>query len=343
MPKVILRDNVVVENYGRPYIVAEINSSHGGSLEVAKQMIAKAKEIGCSCVKFQSWSAQSLYSKTYYDANPITKRIVQKFSLSENELLEAAMYCKKIGIAFSSTPYSREEVNFLLDKCGAPYIKIASMDINNYSYLEYIAKKQVPIVLSTGMAEMDEIKKAVEIIERAGNSQIILLHCISIYPAEPSTIHLNNIISLREMFPNYPIGFSDHTLGTEISCAATALGAALIEKHFTLDRSKMGLDNNMAIEPKEFASLVKNCHNVYEAMGSKERIVSEAEYVQRKKMRRSLVATHDLKAGQILNPEDLDSKRPGTGISPTRIDDIIGKILLRDIEADTLILEKDLK
>lgn len=343
MSKVILRDATIIEDYGCPYIVAEINSSHGGSIEVAKQMVAKAKEIGCSCVKFQSWSAESLYSKTYYNANPITKRIVQKFSLSENELLEIAKYCKEIGIAFSSTPYSKEEVDFLLEKCDAPYIKIASMDINNYAYLEYIAKKQVPIVLSTGMSELEEIKSAVDVIEAAGNSQIILLHCISIYPAAPSTIHLNNIVGLRETFPNYPIGFSDHTLGTEISCAATALGAALIEKHITLDRSKMGMDNNMAIEPDEFALLVRNCHNVYEAMGNKERIVSEAEYEQRKKMRRSIIALHDLKAGEFIKPGDLDAKRPGTGISPVRLKDLMGKKLLRDIEADTLVWEDDLK
>ena len=342
MSEVILRDNTHVANFTKPYIVAEINSSHGGSVELAKEMVAKAKEIGCDCVKFQSWSAESLYSKTYYDANPITKRIVQKFSLSENQLLDIANYCRQIGIAFSSTPYSCEEVDFLLDKCYAPYIKIASMDINNYDYLRYIAKKNVPIVLSTGMAEFDEIKKAVDVIEKAGNSKIILLHCISIYPAAASTIHLNNIVMLREAFPNYPIGFSDHTLGTEIASAATALGAALIEKHFTLDKSKMGMDNNMAIEPDEFAQLIQNCHNVYEAMGSYDRVVSEAEYAQRKKMRRSVIAVHDLVKGQVLSKEGLSAKRPGDGIPVGEIDSLIGKKINRDIAADTLIYAGDI-
>lgn len=341
MSEVILRDNTHVANFTKPYIVAEINSSHGGSVELAEEMVTKAKEIGCDCVKFQSWSAESLYSKTYYDANPITKRIVQKFSLSENQLLDIANYCKQIGIAFSSTPYSCKEVDVLLDKCNAPYIKIASMDINNYDYLRYIAEKNAPIVLSTGMAEFDEVKKAVDVIEKTGNSKIILLHCISIYPAAASTIHLNNIVMLREAFPNYPIGFSDHTLGTEIASAATALGAALIEKHFTLDKSKMGMDNNMAIEPDEFAQLIKNCHNVYEAMGSYQRVVSEAEYAQRKKMRRSVIALRDLENGQVLSKEDLGAKRPGDGIPVSEIDSLVGKRLNRNIVADTLIYTED--
>lgn len=342
MAKVALRNSVVVGDYETPYIIAEVNSSHNGSVETAKLMVKKAREIGCSCVKFQSWSAESLYSKSYYDKNPIAKRIVEKFSLSEAELLDIANYCSEIGISFSSTPYSKEEADFLLDKCGAPFIKVASMDINNYEYLQYIAKKNVPIVLSTGMAEMDEIKKAVSTIEEAGNNKIILLHCISIYPAEPSTIHLNNILGLREAFPNYPIGFSDHTLGTEISAAATALGAAVIEKHFTLDKGKMGMDNNMAIEPDEMAKLVKDCNNVHAAMGLKERVVSEAEYEQRKKMRRSVVAEKNLTAGTVLSKEDLNVKRPGDGFPPEKIETLIGRTLKNDIKADTMLQESDL-
>ncbi|MDR1474418.1 MAG: N-acetylneuraminate synthase family protein [Endomicrobium sp.] len=341
MAKILLKDSTLIGDYESPYFIAEINSSHNGNLETARQMINKAKEIGCSCVKFQSWSADSLYSKTYYDANPITKRIVQKFSLSDTQLLEMANYCKEVGISFSSTPYSRAEVDFLLNKCNAPYIKVASMDINNYSYLKYIAKCEVPIVLSTGMSEIEEIKKAVYAIEEAGNSQIILLHCISIYPAEPSTINLNNILTLREVFPRYPIGFSDHTIGTEVAVAATALGTAIIEKHFTLDKSKMGMDNNMATEPEEMAQMLKDCCNVYEAMGSKERIVSQAECEQRKKMRRSIVAARDLISGSKVSVDDFDVKRPGTGLPPEKVEQLVGKTLVRDIKADTMILETD--
>jgi N-acetylneuraminate synthase len=343
MAKIILRDNTVIEDYGKPYFVAEVNSSHNGNVEVAKQMIDAAAESGCNCVKFQSWSAESLYSSTYYKANPISKRIVQKFSLTPEQLKDMALYCQSKGIAFSSTPYSRPEVDFLLDKCGAPFVKIASMDSNNYPYLRYIAKKGCPIVLSTGMSTIEEVAKAIEVIEEAGNSQICLLHCISIYPPELETIHLNNILGLRERFPQYPIGFSDHSHGVEMATAATALGAALIEKHLTLDHTKIGMDNQMATEPEEMKHMVNCCLNVQTALGTKERVVLQAEQDQMLKMRRSVIVTRDMKAGEVLTYDTLDAKRPGTGMSPALIDSLVGKRLIRDVQADTLLEEGDIE
>lgn len=341
MAKIILRNGSVLEDYGKPYFVAEVNSSHNGNVEIAKQMIDAAIESGCNCVKFQSWSAESLYSATYYKANPISKRIVQKFSLSAEQLKEMALYCNNNGIAFSSTPYSKTEVDFLLDECGAPFVKIASMDSNNYPYLRYIAKKGCPIVLSTGMSTIEEITKAVETIEEAGNSQICLLHCISIYPPEIETIHLNNILGLREKFPQYPIGFSDHSHGVEMATAATALGASLIEKHLTLDRTKIGMDNQMATEPDEMKLMVNCCLNVQKAMGTKERVVLQAEQEQMLKMRRSVIVTRDMVAGETLSYDNLDAKRPGTGISPALIDSLVGKKLIKDVKADTLLNYED--
>ncbi len=341
MASVLLRDGRLIENFAKPYVVAEVNSSHNGCVETAKEMIKKAKEAGCSCVKFQSWSASSLYSASYYKDNPVAKRIVEKFALSEEELAEVVECCKTEGISFSSTPYAKKEVDFLVERCNVPFIKIASMEINNYEFLSYIAKKNIPVVLSTGMAELDEIKRAVKVIEDSGNRQIILLHCISIYPAAPDTIHLNNIAGLQKEFPTCPIGFSDHTLGTEISSAAVALGACIIEKHFTLDNKKMGMDNNMAIEPEEMKKLVKNASNVFEAMGSTERVVSEAEYKQRKNMRRSIIVVRDMKKGDIIGKEDLSLKRPGTGLVPEKLSAVIGKKLVHDLEADTMIQEND--
>ena len=340
MAQMTLRDENVIGNYQRPYVIAEVNSSHNGDVGTAERMIKAAKDAGCHCVKVQSWSAQTLYSKTYYKSNPIAQRIVAKFALSEDKLKECAAYCKDVGIAFSSTPYSEAEVDALLNM-GVPYIKIASMDINNYGFLKYIAETKAPIILSTGMAEIEEVKKAVEIIKTAGNERLALLHCISIYPAAANTIHLNNIAMLQSEFPDCPVGFSDHTLGTEIACAATALGAAIIEKHLTLDKTKPGMDNNMAIEPDEMAALVKNCANVYEAMGSKTRIVSGAEYEQRQKMRRSVIAAGDLKAGTVLSLTDLSAKRPGDGISVDQLETLVGKTLKHDVEADTLLKPED--
>lgn len=342
MATIILGDSTRLGDLNIPYIVAEINTSHFGDMEIAKKMIYQAKEVGCDCVKFQSWSAESLYSKTYYDENPIANRMFKKFSFSEAELADVAEYSKRCGIAYSSTPYSRAEVDFLLEKCNAPYVKVASMDLNNYLFLDYIARSGAPIVLSTGMGELEEIHRAVETIEKAGNKNICLLHCVSIYPPETSTIRLRNISGLRREFPDYPIGFSDHSIGTEMASAAVALGACMIEKHFTLDRTKIGMDNQMASEPEEMALLVRNCHNVQIAIGDTRRIVLPAEIEQRKKMRRSIVAVKDLNAGTKLTADDLDVKRPGTGLPPDKISELVGKTLLRDIEGNTLITEADI-
>ena len=340
MAQIILSDNRVIGGAERPYFVAEVNSSHNGSMETAKKMIEAAAEAGCDCVKFQSWSAATLYSKTYYKANPIAKRFVDKFSMSPGQLGELAEYCKECGVAFSSTPYSEEEVDFLAE-AGVPFIKIASMEINNPAFLEYIAKKGVPMVLSTGMADMEEIETAVDVIEKTGNKNLCLLHCISIYPPETDDIRLNNIVGLQEKFPRYPVGFSDHSTGTEMACGAVALGACLIEKHLTLDKTKIGMDNQMAMEPQELKSLVRQCRNISSAMGGKERIVSAAELAQRKNMRRSLIYTRDMSAGEVVSEADIGVKRPGTGFAPARKNDFIGKKLLRDVQGDTLLTGED--
>lgn len=343
MSQIILANGKKVGDYKRPYMVAEVNSSHNGDVGTAKRMIDEAKRIACDCVKFQSWSAESLYSASYYQENPIAKRIVGKFAMPEEALAELAEYCREIGIAFSSTPYCKREVDFLVDTCKVPFVKIASMDINNYPYIRYIAEKGIPIVLATGMADLAEIQKAVEAVESTGNKNLCLLHCISLYPAETQTMQLNNILGLREKFPSYPIGFSDHSLGIEMPVAATALGAAYIEKHFTLDKKKMGMDNNMAMEPEEFQSMVECCNRVYEAMGEYERSVSEAELAQRDKMRRSIVVTADLKEGSVLSEKDLDVKRPGTGIPPEKMPELAGKVLTEDVTADQILTEDMIK
>lgn len=335
-------DGKTVSDHGDPYIVAEVNSSHRGDMDVAKQMIEAAAEMGCDCVKFQSWSAESLYSKSYYDSNPIGKKIVKKVALSPDQLREASEHCRKNGISFASTPYSEAEVDLLIEELGAPFIKIASMEINNLRFLRYIGQKHVPIVLSTGMSTMDEIERAVGALEECGAEDIVLLHCVSIYPTILTTVDLNNIIGLRERFPKYPIGFSDHTEGDAAAVAATALGAAVIEKHLTLDRSKMGMDNGMATEPEQFSVLVKKCRDIHIAMGGKDRIVIPEELAQREKMRRSITAARDLPKGHVIAPEDLYAKRPGTGISPDKFDELLGKRINRDIPADTLIMPEDI-
>ncbi len=341
MATCVFRDGKKVEDYARPYIVSEVNSSHGGNMERAKKMIEVSAEIGCDCVKFQSWSADSLYSKTYYDSVPYSRRFVSKFSLSPAQLKELADYCKMHNVAFSSTPYCEEEVDFLVDECGVPYVKIASMEINNLRFLQYIGNKNVPVVLSTGMSTMEEIERAVDVLEKAGTKEMTILHCVSIYPTVLPEVNLNNILGLREKFDRYPIGFSDHTLGDAAAVASVALGACLIEKHLTLDKTRAGMDNSMATEPDEFRTLIEKCRNIQIALGSKERSVSQSELEQRKNMRRSLIAVRDLPKGTLLKESDLYAKRPGYGISPDKLFEYVGKYTTKDIEADTLLSPDD--
>jgi N-acetylneuraminate synthase len=337
-----LDDNFILGSPSDAYIVAEINTSHFGDIELAKTMIDKAKQAGCNCVKFQSWSGDTLYSKEFYAKNPIAKRIISKFSLSDQSLKDISNYCNSTGISFASTPYSRDEVDFLASECNVPYIKIASMDLTNYSFVEYIGRTGKPIVLSTGMGDLNEIRHAIDVISRTGNYKICILHCVSLYPTPPNLLRLNNIIGLKNEFPNFPVGFSDHSLGIEMAPAAIALGACMIEKHFTLDKSKIGMDNQMAIEPDEMGKMIQNCKNVKQALGEYNRIISKEEIEQKIKMRRSVVAARSLKAGHVIGHEDLDVKRPGTGIPPEEILSIIGMKLIKDIDKDACIKKQDI-
>lgn len=332
-----LNNGHIIENYSKPYFIAELNTSHFGNIETAKDMIHEANLAGCDCVKFQSWSADTLYSNTYYKKNPIARRFVNKFSLSNDQLLILSDYCKSIGISFASTPYSNVEVDFLLSKCDVPFIKIASMEINNYPYLEYIAKTGTAIVLSTGMADIDEISKAVNVISNAGNNNLCILHCVSIYPAEPVTINLNNIITFREKFNNYAIGYSDHTTGIETPIAAVSIGSPVIEKHFTLDSKRIGMDNQMAMEPSDFKRMINSCRTAWESLGSYERVVTLEELEQRVNMRRSIVTKRAIQSGEIIKIQDLVYKRPGDGFAPFDTSAIIGKRAKVDIAEDEVL------
>lgn len=342
MAKCILNNGRVIGDNEPPYFIAEVNSSHNGSIDVAKEMIDKIKEIGADAVKFQSWSSSSLYSKDYYKENPISKRFFDKFSFDNNKFNEIVDYCKNKDISFASTPYSNSEVDYLIKIAKVPFIKIASMDINNYLYLEYIAKTGSAIVLSTGMSTYDEVGKAIEILKSCGNKNLCVLHCVSLYPVAYKDINLNNILYLKEKYKDIPIGFSDHSIGYEIPSAAIALGACLIEKHFTLDKNKIGMDNQMATEPEEFRKMVEACKNVYDSLGILDRVVLDAEKEQLRKMRRSIVTKTKLQAGAILKLEDIDFKRPADGISPDKYVDIIGKKLKIDKDEGSILYYDDL-
>lgn len=339
---ITLNNGKIIGENLEPYFIAELNTSHFGDIEKAKRMIDMVKDCGGDCVKFQSWSEHTLYSDEYYKQNPIAKRFVKKFSISEQQLKELSEYSRSIGIDFASTPYSNEEANFLISDCQVPFIKVASMDINNYPFLRHLAKLKTAIILSTGMSDIEEIIKAVDVLESAGAKNICVLHCVSIYPVAPEFVNLNNIKTLQKALKRQPIGYSDHTLGIEVGLASIALGACVIEKHVTLDKSIIGMDNQMAIEHDELKNLILGLKNVYISLGQYNRVVSIDELEQRKKMRRSLIANIDLNPGDILSEENLGAKRPGTGISVNEWDLYLGKKVNKKIDKDSLISKDDI-
>ena len=339
---ITLNNSKIIGNDQEPYFIAELNTSHFGDVDKAKKMIDMVKECGGDCVKFQSWSEHTLYSNAYYKANPIAKRFIQKFSMSKSQLKELSEYSRSINIDFASTPYSIDEADFLLNECHVPFIKVASMDINNYPYLRYLAKTKSAIIISTGMADWEEIIKAVQILEVAGAEKVCLLHCVSIYPVSASNVNLNNIKTLQSNFQKQVIGYSDHTLGIDIGAASVVMGACVIEKHVTLDKSVIGMDNQMAIEYDELKQMILSIKNIFRSLGSFNRIVSNEEIEQRKKMRRSLVVNADLEPNDILTETNLGAKRPGTGISVTDWDSYIGKKINKSLVKDSIISIEDI-
>lgn len=324
-----------------PYIIIEVNTSHFGDIEKAKRMAEIIKSAGADCIKFQSWSEDSLYSEEYYKNNPIAKRFIKKFSLSPVELKQISDYCKSIGLDFSSTPYSKEEATFLVNECQAPFIKVASMDINNLDYLKYIATLGSAIIISTGMANYDEIYQAVDVLQKSGAKDLVVFHCVSVYPAPTEIINLENIKTLSRNLPDCVIGYSDHTLDVEIGAASVAMGAQVIEKHFTLDSSVIGMDNQMAIEEDDLKRLVKYVRNISKALGSEERTLSEIEKNQRTEMRRSLVYSKNFNIGHVLKYGDLEGKRPGNGIAIDKLEDYLGRKLSKEVREGYLIKDKD--
>lgn len=337
-----LRNDREIGDYRKPYIVAEFNTSHFGDIEIARDMIRQAKAAGCDCVKFQSWSAETLYCEGYYKGNAIAKRIVKKFSLDNAALHALACYAAELEIDFSSTPYSIDEARFLVEHCNVPFIKIASMELDNLPYLTALGYLGVPLVLSTGMGTSAEIIRAVNIIEATGNQHLVILHCTSVYPSAPEIVRIQNIAGLRAEFPQYPIGYSDHSNGIEIPAASVALGACMIEKHFTLDSNRIGMDNQMATEPAEMQAMVHACYNVHAAMGGAARLLSAEEQEQIPKMRRSMVSIQKLPVGTVLSAEHIEFKRPGTGVSPADHEQYIGRTVRIAIERGSVILPEAL-
>jgi len=348
-----LTTNKEIYNYGEPYIIAELGANHNGNMKLAKKMIIEAKESGADCVKFQSWSKDSVFARKKYEDNYFIaddyrnrtdftlEEIVEEYSISEEELLEMKSFSGEIGIDCTSTPFSKKEADFLVDKMQTPFIKVASMDSNNYPFLEYLAKKGKPMIISTGLSELYEIDKAVKTIEEAGNNQIIILHCVATYPPIDSDVNLNNIKTLISTYPEYPIGFSDHTLGTVVPLAAATLGACLIEKHFTLDKEMEGWDHKVSATKDEMKVIVEGSKRIVEVMGSFRISATESDE-KKKEFRRSIVITRDMKKGDVIEVDDLDYKRPGGNFDPGMTNFIVGRTVNKNLKDDHILTIEDI-
>jgi N-acetylneuraminate synthase len=325
-----------------PYIVAEIGSNHNGDMSLCRRIIDAAKKAGADAAKFQSWSKASLIGRAEFERNTkyakqdpsalTLEQAVEKYQLTPEQHREAVTHCRSRDITFLSSCFSAQEVD-LLESLDVPAYKIASMDVNHLPLLEVVARTGKPVILSTGMATLGEIETALGVLRRVGSGPVVLLHCISAYPCPPSEMNLMNIPTLRTAF-GVPVGLSDHSLGNAIPLAAVALGACLIEKHFTVDKKLEGWDHAISADPADLASLVQGSREVVAALGRAERVVGEAELQKRRVFRRRMVARRPLKKGEQLHPEDVDFKRPGTGIDPDELLYAAGRTLTRDVEAD---------
>ena len=328
---------------GRTFVIAEAGVSHNGDIGLAKRLVDVAVEAGADAVKFQTFKVERLvtpdapkadYQLQAMGADESQFEMLRRLELSPEAHMELFGYCRQRGILFMSTPFDEESVDLLEEL--VPIFKIPSGEITNLPFLAYVARKRKPMIVSTGMSYMDEVKIAVRTIEDVGNSSLVLLHCVSDYPANPRDANLRAMYTMSAEF-SVPVGYSDHTPGIEVALAAVALGACVIEKHFTLDRSLPGPDHQVSLEPDELAVLVRGIRSVEKALGHarKEPVPSEADIAA--VARRSLVAARDIPSGTVLAEEDVAIKRPGTGLPPAMRSKLVGKKAKEDIPIGTLL------
>ncbi len=327
----------------RTLIIAEAGVNHNGSLEMAKELVDTAKDCGADIVKFQTAKLDSLVSKSarmadYQKKNTgveeSQKDMLKKLLLDFEEFVELAEYCKQVGIMFLSTPFDIESIHFLNEM--QDIWKVPSGEITNYPYLVEIGKTGKKVIISTGMAEMDEIAAAIKVLEDNGTKEITILHCTTEYPAPIKDVNLRVMNTIKEAF-GYPVGYSDHTQGIEVGMAAVALGATVIEKHFTLDRTLSGPDHKASLEPSELKAMIDGIRKIELALGTSEKKPSETEMKNRDAARKSIVAKKNIKAGEMITVENITTKRPGTGINAMRWNEVLGTKAIRDFEEDELI------
>jgi sialic acid synthase SpsE len=301
-----------------PVVIAEIGNNHGGSLELAQRMVTAALQAGTRYVKFQTIIPERLLSRDHPAFEEFTRE-----ALSFDAFRELHRFCQEQGAVFLSTPFDPDSADFL-EELGVPAFKIASGDLTYVPLLIHIARKQKPILVSTGCSSLEDIDRAVAAIRQVTEAELILMHCTAAYPCPDEEANLRVLPSLAERYC-CRVGFSDHTRGVEVALAAIALGAVVVEKHFTTDRSLPGGDNAISVLPRELRLLIQGVLRIHRAMGSPIRRRTLTEERLHMRLRRSLVVRRDMEAGEVIGPEDLEALRPGDGLAPACLDQVVGR------------------
>lgn len=326
------------------FIIAEAGVNHNGDIELAKRMIDKAIEAEVDAIKFQTFISEKVISKyaekAEYQKSNIGNvesqlEMVKRLELSFKDFIELKRYCDNKNILFLSTPFDHQSIEFLYN-LDIEIFKVPSGEITNLPYLRKIGLLNRKVILSTGMSTLSDIEKALEILRKNGTTDITVLHCNTEYPTPIEDVNLNAMNTIRDAF-KVEVGYSDHTLGIEVPIAAVALGATVIEKHFTLDNTMEGPDHRASLEPKELKEMVKCIRNIEQALGDGVKKLTKSEAKNINIARKSIVAGRDIKKGEVFTEENLEIKRPGEGISPMRWDEIIGNMSIRDFKEDELI------
>jgi N,N'-diacetyllegionaminate synthase len=329
---------------GRAFVIAEAGVNHNGDLDLARRLVDAAAEAGADAVKFQTFRTEALVSgaapKARYQVETTGERESQRAMLARLELSAEAHaglrdHATRRGLVFFSTPFDEASAD-LLARLGVELLKIPSGEVTNLPLLRHVAAKRLPVLLSTGMCTLEEVAAAVEAIRAAGDPPLAILHCVSAYPAPAEDTNLRAMETLRARF-GVPVGLSDHSLGLEIALAAVARGAAVLEKHLTLDRALPGPDHRASLEPADFGALVRGVRAIESALGDGAKRPMPSELDTRAVARRSLVAARPLPAGHRLTRDDIAIKRPGTGIPPGELERLLGRRLARSVEADALL------
>jgi len=332
-----------ISDHGSVFIIAEAGVNHNGDLKLAKKLIDMAKEAGADAVKFQTFLPEELVTKHAAKAKYQRKasddgsqyEMLKKLQLSSSDFKMLFQYCQKRKIIFLSTPFDFQSARFL-NQLNVPAFKIGSGDMNNLPLLSQIAGYKKPIILSTGMSTLTEVKEAYRTIQARGNRKIILLHCTSNYPTKFEDVNLNAMLTLKNTFPSI-IGCSDHTLGIEVPIAAVALGARIIEKHLTLDRKLPGPDHKTSLNPEEFQMMVESIRNIEKAKGNIKKEPNKSEIEISKVIRKSIIAARSISRDSLLTTKMLTIKRPGTGIKPKYFNRLIGRKVKKNISKDHIL------